>query len=52
MKFYYAILVWLVMGAALGWGLVQLAAHGNPWWLIAGFAAFWVAVGKLGCQTH
>jgi len=48
MKFLLAILAYLLIGLVLGWGIL-LAVHGNPWLLIAGFLAYVVAFGKLGC---
>jgi len=51
MKFILAIVVWLIMGAILGTGLL-LADKGSPWLLFAGIIGFIIAVGKIGCATH
>ncbi len=48
MKFYLAIVAYLVIGLVLGWGILQ-AVKGSPWLLVAGFVAYVVAFGKLGC---
>ena len=48
MKFYLAIVAYLVIGLVLGWGILQ-AVKGNPWLLVVGFLAYVVAFGKLGC---
>jgi len=51
MKFLWAMLIWLVMGAIITTGIV-LATIGKPWLLIVGLLGFIVAVGKIGCATH
>ena len=51
MKFLFATLIWLGMGAIIGAGILW-AVHGNPWLLILSLAGFVVAVGKIGCATH
>jgi hypothetical protein len=51
MKFALAILVYLLMAAALGAGILLLVA-GKPWLFIVAFIAFVVAFGRLGCLTH
>jgi len=48
MKFFLAILAYLLIGAVLGSGIL-LAVKGNLWLLIVGFLAYVVAFGKLGC---
>jgi hypothetical protein len=48
MKFFLAILAYLLIGAVLGWGIL-LAVKGNLWLLGFGFVAYVVAFGKLGC---
>jgi len=48
MKFFMAILAYLLIAVILGWGMLA-AAKGNPWILIAGFIAYAVAFAKLGC---
>jgi hypothetical protein len=51
MKFFLAILVWVIMGAIIGTGMV-LAVKGSPWLLILSVVGFCVAVGKIGCSQH
>ncbi|HTX22158.1 MAG TPA: hypothetical protein VMD27_09935 [Candidatus Aquilonibacter sp.] len=51
MKFALAILVYLLMAAVLGGGILLLVA-GKPWFLIVAVLVFIVAFGKLGCQSH
>ena len=51
MKFFYAILVWMLMGIVIGTGMV-MAVKGSPWLLIASVVGFVVAVGKIGCTQH
>jgi len=48
MKFALAILAYLLIAAVLGWGIL-LAVKGSPWLLVAGFIAYVVAFGKIGC---
>lgn len=48
MKFLLAIIAYLVIGAALGWGILLLM-HGDPWLLIATFLTYVVAFAKIGC---
>jgi len=48
MKFFMAIAAYLVIGFVLGWGIL-LAVRGNLWLLIAGFLAYVVAFGRIGC---
>jgi hypothetical protein len=52
MKFIFAILAWLVIGAVLGAGIWLLTAKGNPWLLAASAFCLVVAIGKIGCATH
>jgi hypothetical protein len=51
MKFALAILVYLLMAAVLGAGILLLVA-GKPWLFIVAFIVFVVAFGRLGCMTH
>jgi len=51
MKFYLAILVYLLIGLVIGAGILLMVA-GKPWLLIAALVAYVVAFGKLGCMTH
>jgi hypothetical protein len=48
MKFFLAILAYVIMGFVLGWGIL-LMFKGNPWLLVVSFLAYAVAFGKLGC---
>ena len=51
MKFYLAILTYLLIGLVLGIGIL-LTISGKPWLLIAAVIAYLVAFGKLGCLPH
>lgn len=54
MKFALALLTYLIIALALGWGIL-LAMRGNPWLLVATFLAYVVAFAKIGClpgKTH
>ena len=48
MKFLLAIIVYLLMAAVLGWGML-LMLKGNPWLLVVSFLAYAAAFSKLGC---
>jgi hypothetical protein len=48
MKFLSAMLTYLVMGLALGCGIL-LTVKGNPWLLIVGILGYLVALGVIGC---
>jgi hypothetical protein len=48
MKLLFAILVYLVIGLALGWGLL-LAVKGSWWFLVVGVLAYLIAFAKFGC---
>ncbi len=48
MKFVWALLVYLLMGFFLGWGIL-LTVRGNPWLLIVGFLTYAVVFAKVGC---
>ena len=49
MKFFAAIAVYLLLGVALGWGLL-LAVKGSLWFLVAGLVVYVLLLAKLGCQ--
>ncbi len=51
MMFALAILVYLLMAAVIGAGILLLVA-GKPLFLIIALIAFVVAFGRLGCMTH
>ena len=48
MKLFSAVLVYLVIGLILGWGIL-LAVKGSLWLLIAGLVVYVVAFAKFGC---
>jgi hypothetical protein len=48
MKFWMSVVVYLLIGALLGWGMLRMV-HGHPGLLIAGLLVYIVAFGKLGC---
>ena len=51
MKLALAVLVYLLIGLVLGWGIL-LAVSGKPLLLIVAFLVYVVAFGKIGCLTH
>lgn len=51
MKLALAVLVYVLIGVVLGFGII-LTVAGKPWFLIAAFIAYVVAFGKIGCMTH
>jgi len=48
MNFLLAIIAYLVIGAVLVWGILA-AVGGNYWVIIAGFLAYVIVFGKVGC---
>lgn len=48
MKFYLAIIAYLVIGLFLGAGIFQ-AMHGHLWFLAVGVLVYLVSFAKLGC---
>lgn len=48
MKFFAAIVAYLVIGLILGVGIYQ-AVQGHLWFLAAGVIVYVVALGKIGC---
>ena len=52
MKFILALLVWLLMGFFIGWGMLLFVKGTTIWLLVASFIGFWVLVGKIGCASH
>ena len=48
MKFYWAIVVYLIIGAVLAWGML-LTFRGNFWVLPVVLIAYIVAFAKIGC---
>jgi hypothetical protein len=51
MKFTLAIVVYLVIGLILGWGILA-AVHGSYWLLIASFVGYLLAFARIGCSHH
>jgi hypothetical protein len=51
MKFALAILVYLLMAAILGAGILLLVS-GKPLFFIVALIVYVVAFGRLGCVTH
>jgi len=51
MKFALAILVYLLMAAVLGTGIVMLVL-GKPWLFIISLIVYVVSFSKIGCLTH
>ncbi|MEY4386156.1 MAG: hypothetical protein RLY20_1439 [Verrucomicrobiota bacterium] len=54
MKFWLSLIVYLVMGALLSWGiLIAVQPGGKPWVLLTVLAAYLVAMARNGCsETH
>lgn len=48
MKFFLAILAYLLISIVLGWGIL-LTFKGDPWLLIVSFLVYAVGFAKLGC---
>ena len=48
MKLFSAVLVYVIMGVILGWGIL-LAVKGNWLFLVAGVLAYLIAFSKIGC---
>jgi hypothetical protein len=48
MKFLMSIVVYLIMAAILGLGILQ-AVHGKPWLLISGVVVYALMLALLGC---
>ena len=51
MKLFLAVVVYLLIGVLLGWGILLMLA-GKPWLLIAGLVAYLIAFSKIGCASH
>lgn len=49
MKFFGAVVAYLVIGAVLGVGIWLAVAKGNLWVLAVSFLAYVVAFAKIGC---
>ena len=50
MKLALAVLVYVLIGLVLSWGILLLLA-GKPWLFIIAFLAYVVAFGKIGCTA-
>ena len=51
MKFFLAILAYLLIGVLLGWAIL-LAVTGKPWLLVVSLLVYLVAFTKIGCLSH
>ena len=51
MKFALSILVYLLISAVLGWGIL-LTIAGKPWLLITAFLVYLIAFARIGCTSH
>ena len=51
MKFLWALLIWLIMGAIITTGIV-IATTGSPWLMVIALLGFIFLVGKIGCAVH
>jgi len=48
MKFFWSIVVYVLMGAAIGWGILE-TFKGNFWILPVAFLAYLALLTKIGC---
>jgi len=51
MKFTLSFVVYVLIAAVLGWGIL-LAVHGSFWLLIASVAFYVLAFARIGCMHH
>ena len=51
MKFFAAILVFLLFTGFICWGIISMM-HGNPWVLLATLGVFVGTFIKFGCLSH
>jgi hypothetical protein len=51
MKFYAAVLLFLLFAFFISWGII-LMMHGTPWLLIASLVVFLGTFIKYGCLSH
>jgi hypothetical protein len=49
MKFFGAIVAYLLIAAVLGWGILLAASKGNFWLLAISSLVYVVAFAKIGC---
>jgi hypothetical protein len=47
-KLIWTIVAYLVIGSALGWGILSLM-KGDPWVLLAGFLVYAITFARAGC---
>ncbi len=51
MKFLFALLIYLLMGFILAWGIL-LTVHGSPWLLIVSVLLYAFLFARIGCLPH
>jgi hypothetical protein len=51
MKFTLAVVVYVLIGLVLSWGILALM-KGSYWLLIVGLVAYVVAFARIGCSNH
>ena len=51
MKFTLAVVVYILIGLVLSWGILGIM-RGNYWLFIAGAAAYLLAFARFGCTHH
>ena len=51
MKFFAAVLVFVLFAFFISWGIVELL-KGSPWLLIASLGVFFGTFAKYGCLSH
>ncbi len=51
MKFYMSLVVYLLIGLVLGWGIL-LMTKGSPWLLVVAALTYVISFAKIGCKTH
>ena len=51
MKFFAAILVFVLFAFFISWGIVEVL-KGSPWLLIASLGVFFGTFAKYGCLSH
>ena len=51
MKLLAAVIVHILMGLFLMWGIIQ-AVHGSFWLLIVGVLAYLLVFARAGCASH
>ncbi len=51
MKFFAAILVFVLFAFFISWGIIELL-HGRPWLLLAAVGVFLGTFIKFGCLSH